>query len=169
MLEFVTIGVIINTHGHRGEVKIKPFTDFPERFYKMDNVKMFKDGKERLLSFATVREHNGIFIVGFKEIADMNQAMELKGGELKVKRDEVVQLPPDHFYVFDLIGLDVYTIDNEYLGKIDEVIETGANDVYVIKKEGSKDILIPALKKLVKEVNLETKKMVVELMEGLID
>lgn len=169
MLEFVTIGVIINTHGHRGEVKIKPLTDFPERFYKMDTVKMYKDGKERLLTFTTIREHNGIFIAGFKEIADMNQAIELKGGELKVHRDEVVQLPPDHFYVFDLIGLEVYTIDNEYLGKIDEVIETGANDVYVIKKEGSKDILIPALKKLVKEVNLDTKKMVVELMEGLID
>jgi 16S rRNA processing protein RimM len=169
MIELVTIGVVVNTHGHLGEVRIKPLTDYPERFKTMKTLKIYKNKEIRELTIKGLKDHNGMIIARFDEINDMNQAIEIKGSEIKVNRDEVVQLPPDHFFVFDLIGLAVYTIDNEYLGLIDEVIETGANDVYIIKKPGSKDILIPALKKLVHEVNLEDKKMIVELMEGLID
>lgn len=167
MTELIAIGKIVNTHGHLGEMKVLPLTDFPERFAKTKRVSI--DLKDQILDYhiESVRYHNRFIILKFKEITDMNMAEKIKGAIIKVPREETVKLPEGHFYVFDIIGLQVYTTDERHLGQVTDVITTGSNDVYVVKMENNKEILIPALKQVVQEININEQKMTVKLLEGL--
>lgn len=166
--EYIRIGKILNTQGRRGAVRVLPLTDYPERFEKMGRVRVFIKDSRRELSIEEAYPHKKFFIVKFKEVADMNAAEELKGGLLEITRDELVPLPEDSFYIFDIVGLDVYDSGGECLGEITEVLQTGANDVYVVET-GGKPLLIPALKQVVREIDLPGRRMVVELPEGLVD
>ena len=166
--EYITIGEIVNTQGNRGYVRVLPLTDFPDRFKNMDQVLVLLKGSHRIMYLEDVYNHKKFVAIKFKEIPDMTAAENLKGGLLQIEPKDIVPLPKDSYYVFELIGIDVYDTTGQYYGKIKDVLTTGANDVYIIWYEAEKrDLLIPALKQVVKEIDTENKKMVVDLPEGL--
>lgn len=164
----VSVGEIINTQGIKGELRVWPLTDFPERFAK-DGVFVFeKNGVIKKLTVEQARPHKKFLVIKFKEVPDMNAAEELIGGVLKVVKGELVQLPENTYYIFEIIGMEVITDEGIVLGKIKEVLQTGSNDVYVVAGE-SKDYLIPAIKEIVKQVDRENKQIYIKPLEGLLD
>lgn len=158
----VVIGKISAPHGVRGEVRIVPLTDFPERFENLKTVFLEDDSKMELES---VKFSNKFIIVKFKNINSRNDIEIFNGKLLMLNRSDIPSLPEGEYYNFDIIGLEVIDYKGSKLGKITEVLKTGSNDVYVV--EGKKQILVPALKKVVKEINLADGFMKVELLEEL--
>lgn len=163
----IRVGKIVNTHGHKGALKVQYLTDYPERFEELKEVYLHENGAKEKLTISSVKYQQKNLILEFKEIEDMNQAELLKGKYLFINKEDVKPLPEGYYYIFDLLGLKVYEDDN-YLGEILDVIETGSNDVYLVR-DGKKEILIPALKKVVLQVDLENKIMKVKLLEGSLD
>lgn len=164
----ISIGEIINTQGHRGEVRVWPLTDFPERF-KENKVIMFeKNGVKGSLTIEKVRPQKNYFVMKFKEIEDMNAAEEKVGSVLKINPDQLMELPADTYYIFDIIGMDVLTDEGLELGKVRDVIQTGSNDVYIVKGS-EKEYMIPALKEVVKQIDKTGKKILIKLLDGLLD
>ena len=158
----VVIGKISAPHGVRGEVRIVPLTDFPERFENLKTVFLVDDSKMELES---VKFSNKFIIAKFKNINSRNDIEIFNGKLLMLNRSDIPSLPEGEYYNFDIIGLEVIDDKGSKLGKITEVLKTGSNDVYVV--EGKKQILVPALKKVVKEINLVDGFMKVELLEEL--
>lgn len=158
----VVIGKISAPHGVRGEVRIVPLTDFPERFENLKTVFLEDDSKMELES---VKFSNKFIIVKFKNINSRNDIEIFNGKLLMLNRSDIPSLPEGEYYNFDIIGLEVIDYKGSKLGKITEVLKTGSNDVYVV--EGKKQLLVPALKKVVKEINLVDGFMKVELLEEL--
>ena len=156
----VVIGKISAPHGVRGEVRIVPLTDFPERFENLKTVFIEDDSKMELES---VKFSNKFIIAKFKNINSRNDIEIFNGKLLMLNRSDIPSLPEGEYYNFDIIGLEVIDDKGSKLGKITEVLKTGSNDVYVV--EGKKQILVPALKKVVKEINLVDGFMKVELLE----
>ena len=156
------IGKISAPHGVRGEVRIVPLTDFPERFENLKTVFLEDDSKMELES---VKFSNKFIIAKFKNINSRNDIEIFNGKLLMLNRSDIPSLPEGEYYNFDIIGLEVIDDKGSKLGKITEVLKTGSNDVYVV--EGKKQILVPALKKVVKEINLTDGFMKVELLEEL--
>ena len=169
MVEYLDIGVIANTHGIKGELKIMPLTDNPERFNKLKDVIVDNKGIFNTLNIEYVKYFKNFVILKFKEIGDMTAAEKLKGQILKVDRKDSVKLPKDSFFICDLIECEVFEENGNKLGFIKNILHTGSNDVYVVEDENSKEILIPALKAVVKDISIENKKIVVSLPKGLID
>lgn len=164
----VSVGEIINTQGIRGELRVWPLTDFPERFVK-DGVFLFeKNGVTRNLTVEQARPHKNFLVVKFKEITDMDAAEGLIGGVLKVSQGELVDLPENTYFIFEIIGMEVITDEGIALGNVKEVLQTGSNDVYVVAGE-KKDYLIPAIKEIVKQVDKTNGKIHIKLLEGLLD
>ena len=165
----IRVGKITNTHGHKGAVKVLSMTDNPERFEELQEVFLLDGDKKEKLTINSVKYQKSNLILEIKEIKDMNQAELYKGKYLFIAKKDINPLPEGRYYIFQLVGLKVYEKDN-FLGEITEVIETGSNDVYIVKsKDREKDILVPALKKVVKNIDLENKTMQVELIEGTLD
>lgn len=168
MLQYLKIGQIINTHGVKGELKIYPLTDNVKRFSKLKFV-YIKSGKEyNKFNVEGVKYSGELVILKLKGIEDMNAAIEYKKQYIYVDRENAVKLPKDSYFIADLIGLDVYTDEGQLLGSISSVFSTGSNDVYEIKREDESTFLIPAIKDVVKEVDIENNKIIIKLLEGLI-
>ena len=169
MEDLFKVGVITSTHGIKGEVKVFPTTDDANRFKKLKNV-ILDDGKEKIdIEIASVRFFKNMVILKFKGIDDINVVEKYKKAELFVTRENAVPLQKDEYFIADLIGVEVTSDQGEELGVIDDVLQTGANDVYVIKKAGCQDLLVPAIKACIKEVDIENQKMTVHLLAGLRD
>ena len=169
MEDLIKVGVITSTHGIKGEVKVFPTTDDANRFKKLKKV-ILDTGKEKIdMEIAGVRFFKNMVILKFKGIDDINDVEKYRKAELYVTRENAVPLKKNEYYIADLIGMDVVSDEDEELGVIDDVLQTGANDVYVIKKAGCQDLLIPAIKDCVKDVDVEGGKMIVHLLEGLRD
>ncbi len=166
--EFIAVGKIVNTQGRYGAVRVFPLTDFPERFKHTSRVWVSIKGSRLSLSIKEAVLYKKYVVIKFNEIADMKAAEELRGAILEVPREELVALPEDSYYIFDIVGLRVYDADDNLLGTITDVLQTGANDVYVVET-GGKPLLIPALKQVVREVDPNGGRMVVVLPEGLVD
>ncbi len=166
--QLVSVGQVFNTQGRRGEVRVWPLTDFPERF-KPDAVFLLeKAGEARQLTVAGTRPQKKYLVIKFKEISDLNAAEEIKGGLLKVTRDQLVKLPPGTHFVFELIGMEVRTEEGRVLGQVKDIIQTGSNDVYVVAGQ-AKDYLIPAVKEIVKQIDQMNQRIVIRPLEGLLD
>lgn len=166
------IGKITRPHGLRGEVKVMPTTDFPERFEDMTSVIVeTPTGIRSRYNIDSVRYQSGFVIIHFEGVDDVDAAERLRDSNLLVTRDELVPLPEGHYYVFDLIGLDVITEEGEKLGKLTDVFRTGANDVYVVKPDenSSREYLLPAIRDVVKKIDVPGGRMIVHLLPGLID
>lgn len=158
----VVIGKAGAPHGIFGEVRVFPLTDFPERFRGMTEVYV---GDERL-SIAGVRYQNGTILLRFAGYETREMAATLTGRLLTVEREEAVPLSEGEYYTFDIIGLQVEDEAGNVLGKVTDVLQTGSNDVYVTKEsEEGKELLIPALKSVVRRISIAEGKMVVRLME----
>lgn len=169
MEERFQVGVITSTHGIKGEVKVFPTTDNPKRFKK--NMELILDtGKEELLlTVESVKFFKQFVILKFKGIDNINDVEKYKTKSLYVTRANAVRLKKDEYYIADLIGMDVREDNGDKLGILKEVIETGANDVYVISLENGKELLLPAIKECILNVDVENRKMEVHVMEGLRD
>lgn len=159
------IGKIVNTHGIRGELKVQPWCDDPEIFNELEYVYIGKEKFDVLRS----RLHKNCIILLLGCIDDINIAEKYKNNIITVEREQLGELPEGTYYIADLEGLTVKTIDGDVLGVIDEIIKTGSNDVYILKTPSKKPILIPVIDEVVKEVNIEEGYVLVKLLEGLID
>ena len=168
MEDFFRVGVIANTHGIRGEVKIFPTTDDVKRFDYLKEA-YIDAGKEKIkVEVSNVRYFKNLVIVKFKGIDNINDIERYKGKDLLVTRENALPLEEGEYYLADIIGANVYTEDGNLFGSLEDVIETGANLVYSVQHEG-KEVLLPVIDDCVKEVNLEEKKVIVHLMKGLLD
>ncbi len=164
----IVIGKIIGTYGNRGMVKIFPLTDFPDRFLNMDKMTLENDGHIREYTVSQVKEHQKYIVVKFDQVADMTMAETLKGSLVKISKDELMPLPEGSFYIFDIIGLEVYSEDGDFIGLVEDVLQTGANDVYVVtdkEKKEQKPLLVPAIKEVVKEIDIKGGKMIISPMQ----
>lgn len=169
MEEFFRVGVISSTHGVRGEVKVFPTTEDVQRFKKMKEV-LLDTGKEKLpLEIEGVKFFKQFAILKFKGYDNINDIEKYKGKELWVTRENAVPLEENEYYIADLIGLTVISDEKEELGTLTDVLQTGANDVYVVKLKDGKEGLFPAIADCVQSVDLENGTMIVHVMEGLLD
>lgn len=167
MEEMFTIGKIVNTHGVKGEMRVVPSTFDIKRFEKLKEVYV---QQKSLISYklSGVRYHKNFVLIRLEGIDTMEQAERLKNATLKINRTDSLPLEENEYYLCDLYDLEVNTDEGRYLGKLVDIIETGSNDVYVIRhEETQKEILIPAIKQCILSVNLEERKMLVHLLEGL--
>ncbi|QQE76093.1 ribosome maturation factor RimM [Brevibacillus composti] len=167
---FYNVGKLVNTQGLRGEVRVISTTDFPdERFQKGSELYLFHPSlpEPLLLKVATRRQQKDFEILSFEGYPSINDVEKFKGGELKVPEDALLELEEDEFYIHQLVGCTVVTDTGEELGKIVEVLQPGANDVWVVKgKRG--EILLPFIDDCIKEVDIAGKRVVCHLMEGLL-
>lgn len=168
-MDLLEVGKIVNTHGLRGEVKVVPWTDYPEQFEDIEYAYVkTKDDYERL-TLSGVKYQKGNIIVRFKEITDINDAEKYKNRVLYAERDMLGELPDGVYYIADLIGLTVVTDDGREIGKISDVINTGASDIYEVKRGGMKDLLIPVTDETVLDVDIDGGSVTVHLLDGLED
>lgn len=165
--EYFCIGVITEPHGIKGEVKVYPTTDDPDRIADLDEIILRGGGKDRLVHPVSVRWQKDRLIIKFKEINDRNETETLRKYELYVTRENAVELGENEYYVADLIGLEVYDEEEKHIGTLSDVIRTGANDVYQIDKEDGKELLLPAISECILDVDTENGRMTVHVMEGL--
>jgi 16S rRNA processing protein RimM len=160
----ITIGTVVSPFGTRGEVKVRIETDFPDRFESLAEIWLKpKIGQGRKVRVEAVRFHGGGALVKLETCDDRTSAAELRGAELRIARTELKELEADRFYEHDILGLDVYTTDGDHLGPVTEVLQGPANDVYVTPRA-----LLPALKQVVRKIDLSERTMVVEPIEGLV-
>jgi 16S rRNA processing protein RimM len=165
----ITIGKVLKPWGVKGEMKIEPLTDFPERFKELGRVSLVSPaGKEISCAVTAVRYANGVPFLTFPGYDTPEKAKTLNGWFIKIPREEVVPLPEGSYYWFELIGMEVFSEEGEKLGTITDVFETGSNDVYVMKR-GRKEIYLPATREVIKQVDMATKKMVIHLIDGLME
>lgn len=169
MEDFLRVGVITTTHGLKGEVKVFPTTDSPERFLDLDEVLLRAGKTERTLHIDNVRFFKNQVIVKFEELDRIEDVENLRQAELYVSRENAVPLEEGEYYIGDLIGMQVVTDEGEELGTLDDVIETGANDVYSVETKKYGNVLIPAIEQCIMDVDIENEKMTVHLLKGLID
>lgn len=165
-MDYIKVGKIVNTHGVKGYVKCIPMTDDLERFEELKYVFTEKDDTKRIIS--DVWFQKGMVYLKLNNIDDMNTAEAFKDTYISILEDQLRDLPEDSYYLFDLEGMEVYSTDGDYIGKISDIFQTGANDVYEIKNN-NKSYLIPAIKDVVKEVNVQDKKMIINVIEGLLE
>ncbi|MGI5839119.1 MAG: ribosome maturation factor RimM [bacterium] len=170
--KMITVGEIVATQGNKGEVRVYPLTDFPDRFTSLKALTWQKGNAAVELILEKARRHKNMVVLKFGGYDDIAAAETLVGGTLNIHRRETVKLPTGHYYFFEIIGLAVFTNSGEYLGKISEVLRTGGNDVYVVRAEAApgklaREILLPAIKDVVKTIDPAAGRMTVELPEGL--
>lgn len=168
MEEYLQVGVITSSHGVRGEVKVFPTTDDPARFKKLKHV-FLDTGKEYLeMEIEQVKFLKKLVILKFKGCDSIDDIEGYKKKSLLVDRENAVKLGVNEYFIVDLIGLSVQTDAETTLGTLTDVIQTGANDVYVVEMEDKKEVLIPAIKECILAVNLDQRTMKVHLLEGLL-
>lgn len=169
MEERLRVGVISSTHGIRGEVKVFPTTDDVTRFKKLKSVFFVQNEKEQELEIEGVKFFKKFAILKFKGIDNINDVESFRGGELYIPRSAAKKPAKNEYFIVDLIGIKVSTEEGRFLGELTDVIETGANDVYSVTMEDGKELLLPAIKQCILNVDLEKKEMTIHLMKGLLD
>lgn len=168
MDNFLEIGQIVNSYGIKGFLKVVPFTDDITRFDDLDSVYIEKNKKLEKKLIEEVKYHKNLVLLKIKGIDDINDTEQYKNCILKIDRADAVELPEDTYFITDMMGIEVYTEENEFLGNLTDIFPTGSNDVYVVKDELGKQILLPAIGEVIKDVNIETRKMIVKIIPGLI-
>ena len=166
-MEYIEIGQIVNTNGLKGVVKVNPFTDDISKFEDLKYVYIQLKNELKKVKIEQVRYNKNQVLLKLEGIDSIEEAEKYRNFYLKTEKESQEDLGEDTYYIVDLIGLDVYSDKNEYLGKIEDVFPTGSNDVYVVKDNLGKQILIPAIADVVKEVDLKNKKMTINLIPGL--
>ena len=166
MEQFFRIGAISSIHGLKGEVKVYPLTD-PERFDELSYV-LLETGRERIrLEVERVRWFKNLAIIKFAGLDDISQVEKYRGKELWIPREDAQKLGENEYYIGDLIGMQVVTEEDLILGTVSDVLQTGANDVYVVSSEGKKDLLLPAVRQCILSVDVNKNRMTVRLMKGM--
>lgn len=162
------VGVISSTHGVRGEVKVFPTTDDVTRFKQLKKVYL-DTGREMLpLEIQNVKFFKQFAILKFKGIDNINDIEKYRGRSLWIDREDAVDLDEDEYFIADMIGMKVYTEDGALFGTLRDVMETGANDVYIVDSEAHGEVLLPAIKECILDVDMDEERMTIHLMEGLV-
>ena len=167
MDDLLKVGVITSTHGIRGEVKVFPTTDDARRFLDLKEIILDTGKEKKILNIERVKFFKNMVILKFKEYDNINDVEMYRQKELYVTRDQAVPLEENEYFIADLIGLQAVSDEGEELGEIADVLQTAANDIYVIKKAGVSDLLVPAIKDCVKNVDIEGGKIELHLLPGL--
>ena len=169
MEQFLRVDVISSTHGIRGEVKVYPTTDDPERFLELDEVILDTGREHKILEIEGVKFFKNQVILKFKGYDNINDIEKYLKKDLLVDREHAVELGENENFIADLIDMEVVTDEGKVLGTLTDVIETGANDVYAVKTPEGKEILLPAIRDCILDVDVDEKRMTVHVMEGLLD
>lgn len=167
MQEYFEIGQIVNTFGIKGMVKVVPFTDDITRFDDLKNVYVVTKRMNKQYYIEEVKYHKNMVLIKFKGIDKVEDAENLRNSILKVERKDAAKLEEGCFYIADLLGMPVYTDEGELLGVLDDIYNTGSNDIYVVKTKEHKQILLPAIEDVIKRISLEENKIVVHILDGL--
>lgn len=171
-MRYIRVGKIVNTHGLKGEVKVLPLTDNIDRFEKLESV--FIENENSPTQIERVWYKKGFVMLKFKPYDDINDVIKLKDKYIVIDERDAIKLPEDSYFIYQIIGINVYCSDGRELGEIVDVLQPGGNDVYVVhnkvsSKDSKKEYLIPAIKEVVKFIDIENKKMIIEPIEGLIE
>ncbi|ABR48895.1 16S rRNA processing protein RimM [Alkaliphilus metalliredigens QYMF] len=168
MKKMLKVGQIVNTHGIKGELKVTSLSDYLERFEELEWV--YIQGYDEKYYIGNIKYRPTTVILSFEGYDNINIVEQFKGKYVLIDESQRRELPEDTFYKADLIGLDGYTVEEVYLGKLVDIIQAGSNEVYVFRdKETNKDILIPAVKEFIPEISLEKKRITVDPIEGMIE
>lgn len=169
MEQFLRVGVISSTHGVKGEVKVFPTTDDPARFLDLKKVILDTKKEQIDLEITGVKFFKNQVILKFKGYNNINDIEKYKGMDLLISREDAVPLGENENFIIDLIDMTVVTDTGETLGTLVDVMQTGANDVYIVETPQKKEVLLPAIKDCILDVNVEEKRMLVHVLEGLLD
>ncbi|MFC4404602.1 ribosome maturation factor RimM [Gracilibacillus xinjiangensis] len=169
--QYFKVGKIINTHGIKGEIKVVRITDFDSRFDIGTKLFIKQNGTDELIEVEVDghRQHKQFDLLHLKGFNNINEVEKYKGSILVVAQSQLEKLEENEFYYYEVIGCDVYTVNEEYIGKVIEILSPGANDVWVVKDESRKEVLIPYIEPVVKKVDIEARKIIIEPMEGLLE
>lgn len=167
MNKYLELGQIVNSKGLKGEVKVNSFTDDNTKFERIPKVFIKQKDTLKEYEIEKVGYNKNQVIIKFKNINTIEEAEKLRNSYIVIDRETLDPLPEGVYYIADLIGLDVFTETNEYLGKVDDIFSTGSNDVYVVKDEHGKQKLLPGIDEVIKVIDIETGKIIVNLIEGL--
>ena len=168
MQNLLEIGQIVNSYGIKGFLKVVPYTDDITRYSNLKEIYIEKNKKFEKMEIEEVKYHKNLVLLKLKGIDDINETLKYKNCYIKIDRKDAVDLPENSYFIVDLIDIEVYTEEDKYLGKIIDIFPTGSNDVYVVKDELGKQILLPAIREVIKKVDIENKKMIVHLLEGMV-
>ncbi|WP_334117339.1 ribosome maturation factor RimM [Ligilactobacillus sp.] len=170
-MNYYQVGKIINTHGIKGEVRVLSSSDFTdERFMPGNSLYLFdKETLVREVVVKTHRKHKQFDLLSFEDLEDINLIEGFKGFDIKISEDQQQDLEDGSYYYHQIIGLEAVTLDGEKLGRISEILAPGANDVWVVKRKGRKELLLPVIDDVIRRVDLEQGLVVVDLLEGLDD
>ncbi|MBU5366442.1 ribosome maturation factor RimM [Enterococcus devriesei] len=171
MTNYYKVGKIVNTHGIRGEVRVISTTDFTEERYQVgEKLFLFREDQEVLpLTIASYRRHKNFDLLSFEGYPNINQVEAFRDGILKISEKQLTELNEHEYYYHEIIGLTVIDEEDREIGKITEILSPGANDVWVVKRKGQKDALIPYIESVVTDIDLTEGTVHVELPEGLLD
>jgi len=159
---------VVSAQGNKGEVNVLPLTDSIDRFKNLSTVFLRNKNSQTVLSIEKIRIKKDMVILKLKDIENIEEAKTIVGSFLEVERKNAVKLPKDTYFIFEIIGLEVYTENNVFLGKVENVISTGSNDIYIVKDKNEKELFIPAIREVVKNINLEKKRITINIVDGLI-
>ena len=168
MKEKLEIGQIVNTFGIKGFVKVYPYVNDIKRFDDLDTVYVKLKKQESKLEIEEVKYQKNMVLIKFKGIETVEQAERLRNSYLEIDRAQAIPLEKDEYFIADLLGLDVYQDTGEKLGILDDIYNSGAQDIYVVKNELGKQFLLPYIDEVVKDIDLENGKIVVHIIDGLI-
>lgn len=168
IMQELEIGQIVNTFGIKGMVKVVPFTDDVRRFDNLKKVYIRTKREKKEYKIEEVKYHKNMVLIKFEGIENPEEAEMLKTAYLLVDRKDAVPLPENSYYIVDLLGLEVYTDENVLLGVLEDIYNTGSNDIYVVKDNLGKQVLLPAISDVIKNIDIENKKITVHLLNGLI-
>lgn len=168
MDEYLEIGQIVNTNGLKGNLKVKPLTDDITRFEDLEVVYIQKAKELVEFKIQYVKYSKNMVLLKLEGIDNIEEAEKYKNFYIKINREDAVELEDDSYFIVDIIGCEVYTENQELLGKVVDVFPTGSNDVYTVKNSEGKEILLPAIEDVIKDVDIKNKKIIIHLMEGLI-
>lgn len=170
MEKYFNVGKIVNTQGIKGEIRVISSTDFPEERFAKGNFLYIEVAPNDLIEVkvSSHRIHKNFHLLSFVGLDNINDVEKYKGKLLKISDDQLTDLDEGEFYYHEIIDCEVFTEDGEKIGIIKEILSPGANDVWVVKRPGEKDLLLPYIEEVVKEVDIENKKVIVHLMEGLL-
>ena len=167
-MDYIQVGKIINTHGIKGEVKVHPLTDDKNRF---NNLKTVYLGENKVkVEIENVKYHKDLVILKFKEFNDINDILSFKEDYIYIDEEERVKLPENHFFIYDIVGCQVFNADGGKIGIITDVLQSASNDVYVVKDDlKNKEYMIPAVKEFFINIDIDNKKIYINPIEGMIE
>ena len=168
MEEYLEIGQIVNTTGLKGTLKVSPLTDDITRFEDLESVYIQKQKELIEFKIQDVKYSKNMVLLKLEGIDNVEKAEKYKNSYIKINRKDAVELEEGSYFIVDIVGCEVYTDENNYLGKVKDVFNTGSSDIYTVKQADGKEILLPAIKDVVKNIDIPNKKITVHLLEGLI-